>query len=127
MLLTAKKAAEGFESAKILMKLPLPGMVAYKVKKISDSLKKTSEAFYAGRDALVKELGTEDENYPGQFFIPKEKIKEFEAREKEIGELEEEIDDVRPIYLDELEKAEFPGFVYEHLDWCIEKRPKTVP
>lgn len=127
MLLNAKKAAEGYESAQILMKLPLPGMVAYKVKKICDALKKTSEAFHAGREALIRELGTEDDKHPGQFFIHAANLKAFEARIKEIESLEEEVDDVRPIFLDELEKVEFPGLVYEHLDWCIEKRPKTSP
>jgi hypothetical protein len=127
VFLKSKEAANGYEAIKILMRLALPGVVAYKVKKISDSLKRTAEAYHAGRDALVKELGAEDESAPGNFYIPKEKVKEFEAREKEIAELVEEVQDVRPIYLDELEKVEFPGAVYEHLEWCIEKRPKLTP
>lgn len=127
MILKAKRAAESYDAVRILMQLALPGMVAYKVKKISDALKKTAEAFHAGRDAIIKELGTEDDKYPGQFSVMGPNLKTFDARLKEIAELEEEVDDVRPLYLDELENVQFPGFVYEHLDWCITERPKTTP
>ena len=118
MNITLKQALAAQPAFRQLAEIAFNAQVSYRLGRIGAAVSAELEQYEATRLALIKRLGTANDD--GTYTIPKEKIEEYQAEMDRLHSTRVEFWG-RPLTLAELGDKEIPVSVFEQAFWLFEE------